>query len=208
MATRKRITCYDSMIVRCEWPTNDPLLIEYHDKEWGMPLHDDRKLFEFLLLDAFQAGLSWSIILKKRETLRRAFSGFDPVKISKYNNSKIEKLLKDPGIIRNRLKIESTISNAKSFLSVQEEFGSFDRYIWGFVNDKPIINHWKKISEIPARTSLSDQISKDLIHRGFRFVGSTIIYAHLQAIGIVNDHIVTCFRYKELCSEYKRNRKE
>ena len=186
------------MIVRCEWPTNDPLLIEYHDKEWGVPLHDDRKLFEFLLLDAFQAGLSWFIVLKKRESLRRAFSGFDPVKISRYNNSRIEKLLRDPGIIRNRLKIESTISNARSFLSLQKEFGSFDKYIWQFVNFKPIRNKWKTIQDIPAKSNESDEMSKDLKKRGFKFVGSTICYAFMQAAGMVNDHILRCYRYNEL----------
>jgi len=186
------------MIVRCEWPTNYPLLIEYHDKEWGVPLHDDRKLFEFLLLDAFQAGLSWSIILKKRESLRRALSGFDPVKISRYNNSRIEKLLRDPGIIRNRLKIESTISNARSFLSLQKEFGSFDKYIWQFVNFKPIRNKWKTIQDIPAKSSESDEMSMDLRKRGFKFVGSTICYAFMQAAGMVNDHTINCFRYKEI----------
>lgn len=185
------------MIVRCEWPTNDRLLIEYHDKEWGVPLHDDRKLFEFLLLDAFQAGLSWSIVLKKRENLRRAFSGFDPVKISRYNNSRIEKLLRDLGIIRNRLKIESAISNARSFLSVQKEFGSFDKYIWQFVNFKTIRNKWKTIQNIPAKSKESDQMSKDLMKRGFKFTGSTICYAFMQAAGMVNDHTINCFRYNE-----------
>ena len=185
------------MIVRCEWPSNDPLLIEYHDKEWGVPLHDDGKLFEFLVLDAFQAGLSWSIVLKKRETMRTAFSGFDPVKISRYDDSRIEKLLRDPGIIRNRLKIESTISNAKSFLSVQKEFGSFDEYIWRFVNFKPIRNKWRSIKDIPARSKESDEMSKELKKRGFRFVGSTICYAFMQAAGMVNDHTINCFRYNE-----------
>ncbi len=186
------------MIDRCEWPTNDPLLIEYHDKEWSVPLHDDRKLFEFLVLDGFQAGLSWSIILKKRETLRRAFSGFDPVKISRYNNSRIETLLRDPGIIRNRLKIESTISNARSFLSLQKEFGSFDKYIWQFVNFKPIRNKWKALQDIPAKSNESDEMSKDLRKRGFKFVGSTICYAFMQAAGMVNDHIIGCYRYNAL----------
>jgi len=160
------------------------------------------------VLESAQAGLSWSTILMNRENYRKAYDQFDPVKVSKYNDQKITKLLSNAGIVRNRKKIEASINNAKCFLAIQKEFGRFDRYIWGFVNDKPIINRWKKISEIPARTSLSDQISKDLIHRGFRFIGSTIIYAHLQATGIVNDHIVTCFRYKELCSEFKRNREE
>ena len=185
------------MIVRCEWPTNDPLLIEYHDKEWGVPLHDDRKLFEFLLLDAFQAGLSWSIVLKKRESLRRAFSGFDPAKISRYDNSNVEKLLQDPGVIRNRLKVESAISNARSFISVQKEFGSFDKFIWQFVNFETIRNKWRAIQSIPVKSKESDEMSKDLKKRGFKFVGSTICYAFMQAAGLVNDHTIDCFRYNE-----------
>jgi len=193
---------------RCPWRTTNEIYLRYHDEEWGTPVHDENRHFEFLVLESAQAGLSWSTILMKRENYRKAYDQFDPVKVSKYNDQKIRKLLSNAGIVRNRRKIEASINNAKCFLAIQKEFGSFDRYIWGFVNDKPIINRWKKISEIPARTSLSDQISKDLIYRGFRFVGSTIIYAHLQATGIVNDHIVTCFRYKELCSEYRRNRKE
>ena len=163
-----------------------------------MPLHDDRKLFEFLVLDAFQAGLSWSIILKKRENLREAFSGFDPQKISRYNNSNIEKLLQDSRIIRHRLKIESTISNARSLLSVQSELGSFDKYLWQFVNFKTIRNNWKTIQDIPAKSKESDEMSKDLRKRGFKFVGSTICYAFMQAAGMVNDHILRCYRYNEL----------
>jgi DNA-3-methyladenine glycosylase I len=186
------------MITRCEWVWHERLLIEYHDKEWGVPLHDDKLLFEFLVLDAFQAGLSWSIILKKRENFRRAFSDFDPFKIAKFNESKVDRLLQDSGIIRNKLKIESTISNAKSFLDVRKEFGSFDKYIWQFVNYTTIQNRWKSIKELPAKTDKSDLMSKDLRKRGFRFVGSTICYAFMQAAGMVNDHIINCFRYKEL----------
>jgi DNA-3-methyladenine glycosylase I len=183
---------------RCSWSESNDLYIEYHDKEWGTPVHDDRKHFEFLALESFQAGLSWLTILKKRENFRKAFNGFDPKKVAKYDKRKIERLMKDAGIIRNRMKIEATINNAKRFLEVQKEFGSFDDYIWRFTKGKPKINSWKKLSQIPATTKLSDEISKDLKERGFKFVGSTIIYAHLQAIGIVNDHVVGCFRYKEL----------
>ncbi|MBM4339530.1 MAG: DNA-3-methyladenine glycosylase I [Deltaproteobacteria bacterium] len=190
---------------RCPWPTTNEIYLRYHDEEWGTPVHDEKKHFEFLVLESAQAGLSWSTILMKRENYRKAYDHFDPVKVSKYNGQKIKKLLANPGIVRNRRKIEASINNAKCFLAIQKEFGSFDRYIWGFVNNRPVNNRLKKISEMPARTPLSDQISKDLINRGFRFVGSTIIYAHLQATGIVNDHLVSCFRYKELCSQYKRN---
>jgi DNA-3-methyladenine glycosylase I len=186
------------MITRCEWVSHDPLLIEYHDKEWGVPLHDDRLLFEFLVLDAFQAGLSWSIVLKKRENFRRAFSDFDPFKVAKFSKSRVDRLLQDSGIIRNRLKIESMISNAKSFLRVRKEFGSFDKYIWQFVNYETIQNRWKSIKNLPATTGGSDLMSKDLKKRGFRFVGSTICYSFMQAAGMVNDHVVDCFRYKEL----------
>lgn len=183
---------------RCEWTWYDPALVEYHDKEWGAPLHDDQRLFEFLMLDAFQAGLSWYIILKKRENFRQAFSGFNPVKVAKYNPAKIKHLLQDSGIIRNRLKIEATITNAKSFMKVQKEFGSFDEYIWKFVNHKTIKNRWKSLKEMPARTEGSDLMSKDLKKRGFKFVGSTICYAFMQAAGLVNDHIVKCYRYNEI----------
>ena len=186
------------MITRCEWVARDPLLIEYHDREWGVPVHDDRLLYEFLVLDAFQAGLSWSIVLKKRENFRRAFRDFDPFKIAKFNTAKVDRLLQDSGIIRNKLKIESTISNAKSFLDVREEFGSFDKYIWRFVNYRTIQNRWKSIKDVPAKTDESDLMSKDMKKRGFRFVGSTICYAFMQAAGLVNDHVVNCFRYKEL----------
>ena len=185
---------------RCPWQTTNEIYLRYHDEEWGTPVHDEKKHFEFLVLESAQAGLSWSTILMKRENYRKAYDQFNPVKVSKYDDRKIRELLSNAGIVRNRRKIEASINNAKCFLDVQKEFGSFDRYIWGFVNNKPIIHRLKKMSETPSRTSLSDEISKDLIRRGFRFVGSTIIYAHLQAIGIVNDHLTTCFRYKELCS--------
>jgi DNA-3-methyladenine glycosylase I len=191
---------------RCPWGTTNETYIRYHDEEWGTPVHEENKHFEFLVLESAQAGLSWSTILMKRENYRKAYDHFDPVRVSTYNDRKVNQLLSNAGIVRNRRKIETSINNAKCFLAVQKEFGSFDRYIWSFVNDRPIMNRWGKISEIPARTPLSDQISRDLIHRGFKFVGSTIVYAHLQATGIVNDHIVTCFRYRELSSEYYRNR--
>ena len=181
---------------RCDWPKGE-LMMEYHDKEWGKPLHDDVKLFEFLILDGFQAGLSWEIVLKKRENFRKAFSNFDPVKISRYNQKKINSLLNDAGIIRNRLKIESTIINAKKFLEVQKEFGSFDKYIWQFTNHKTIKNKFKTMNEIPAKTKESDEMSKTLKERGFKFIGSTICYAFMQAAGMVNDHMTYCFRYKK-----------
>lgn len=187
---------------RCEWPANEPILIKYHDKEWGAPLHNDRKLFEFLLLEGFQAGLSWLTIMRKRNNFRKAFDNFDFNKVAKYDKRKINSLLKDEGIIRNKLKIESAVTNAKAFIKVRKEFGTFDKYIWGFVNYKPIVNKLKSLKEIPAKTELSDLISKDLKNRGFKFVGSTIVYAHMQATGMVNDHIVTCFRYKELNHKY------
>ena len=183
---------------RCSWPSNDPLMIKYHDKEWGTPVHNDKKLFEFLQLEGMQAGLSWSTILNKRENFRKAFDNFDFNKIVRYNNRKIDSLLNDAGIIRNKLKIESAVSNAKAFLKVRKEFGTFDRYIWGFVDGKPVNNKFKSLKDIPAKTMLSDKISKDLKNRGFKFVGSTIVYAHMQATGMVNDHTIDCFRYKEL----------
>jgi DNA-3-methyladenine glycosylase I len=183
--------------IRCDW-AKKPLEIKYHDNEWGVPVHDDRKLFEFLVLDGFQAGLSWSTILLKRENFRRAFDDFDYQKIAHYNEKKIESLLQDAGIIRNKLKINAAISNAKAFLKVQEEFGSFDRYIWSFTDGKTIINQWKEMKEVPATSKESDAMSKDMKRRGFKFVGSTICYAFMQAAGMVNDHLVTCFRYKEV----------
>jgi DNA-3-methyladenine glycosylase I len=185
-------------ITRCPWPANDPLYIKYHDKEWGVPVHNDRKLFEFLLLEGFQAGLSWRTILVKRPNFRKAFDNFDFNIVAKYDKRKINSLMKDAGIIRNQLKINSAVSNAKAFIAVRKEFGTFNKYIWGFVNGKPIKNKFKSIKEVPARTELSDLISKDLKKRGFNFVGSTIVYAHMQATGMVNDHFVDCFRYNEL----------
>lgn len=186
-------------ICRCPWvDLTKPDYVAYHDEEWGVPVHDERKLFEFLTLEAAQAGLSWYTILRKRANYRKVFAGFDAQKVAKFTQAKIEKLLLDPGIVRNRLKVESAVKNARQFLKVQEEFGSFDTYIWRFVDGKPIVNKWKTLKDFPARTAVSDAISKDLKKRGFRFVGSTIIYAHMQATGMVNDHTVDCFRRKEL----------
>jgi DNA-3-methyladenine glycosylase I len=173
-------------------------MIKYHDKEWGVPIHNDRKLFEFLILEGFQAGLSWRTILYKRENFRKVFDNFDFNKVAKYDRRKINSLLKDEGIIRNKLKIEAAITNAKAFLQVRKEIGTFDKYIWGFVGGKPIQNKFKSLKELPARTELSDKISDDLKKRGFKFVGSTIVYAHMQATGMVNDHIVSCYRYGEI----------
>ena len=182
---------------RCEWCLKFDQYIEYHDKEWGVPTHDDRVHFEFLILEGAQAGLSWSTILKKREGYRKAFADFDPVKVARFTEAKLEKILLDPGIIRNRLKVFAAVNNAKRFLEVQKEFGSFDQYIWSFVKGKPIVNKWKSLSQIKPTTKESDALSKDLIARGFKFVGSTVMYAHMQACGLVNDHLVGCFRYKE-----------
>ena len=182
---------------RCGWAKKD-LDVEYHDTEWGVPVHDDRKLFEFLVLDAFQAGLSWSTILNKRENFRKAFDNFDYHKIAKYNQAKIDELLQNEGIIRNKLKINATITNAKAFIQVQNEFGSFDKYIWSFTGGKTIINSRKEMSDIPATSIESDAMSKDLKKRGFKFAGSTICYAIMQAAGMVNDHLVSCFRYNEI----------
>jgi len=183
---------------RCPWPSDDKLMIKYHDKEWGVPLHNDRKLFEFLILEGFQAGLSWRTVLHKRENFKKAFDNFDYNKVAKYDKRKVNSLLKDAGIIRNKLKIESAIANAKAFLLVRKEFRTFDKYIWSFVNGKPIHNKFKSLKELPAKTKLSDTISDDLKKRGFKFVGSTIVYAHMQATGMVNDHIVSCYRRNEL----------
>jgi DNA-3-methyladenine glycosylase I len=186
-------------IKRCDWvPLDNPLYVKYHDEEWGVPVHDDRLLFEFLLLEGAQAGLSWLTVLKKRENYREAFDQFDPSKVALYGNEKIEELLQNPGIIRNRRKVEAAVSNARAFLEVQAKYGSFDSYIWNFVDGKPLVNKWKSIKEVPPKTSLSDTISKDLLKKGFKFVGSTIVYAHMQATGMVNDHTIDCFRYKEL----------
>ena len=184
---------------RCAWVSIDnPLMVEYHDREWGVPLHEDRGHFEFLVLEAAQAGLSWSIVLKKREGYRRAFSQFDPEKVARFTERRVQKLLLNPAIIRNRLKIESAIRNARAFLAVQEEFGSFDAYCWRFVDGRPKLNRWKGERQIPATSPESDVFSKDLKRRGFSFVGSTVIYAHMQAVGMVNDHLVDCFRYREI----------
>ncbi len=184
--------------VRCGWASGGELTIRYHDKEWGVPVHDDATLFEFLILEGAQAGLSWNTILNKRENYRTAFAGFDPRRVARFDRHKIEKLMRDPGIVRNRLKIVSAVENAKAFLRVQKEFGSFDRYIWQFVGGKPIVNRWKSPRQMPASTAESDAMSKDLKRRGFKFVGSTICYAFMQAVGMVNDHAVDCFRYKAL----------
>jgi DNA-3-methyladenine glycosylase I len=180
---------------RCEWTGAKELEVAYHDTEWGVPLHDEQKLFEFLVLEGMQAGLSWSTILNKRENFRAAFHHFDVARVARYTQRDIERLLQNAGIIRNRLKIAATINNAQRFIEVQNEFGSFDAYIWRFVDGKPIKNGWRSMKEIPAKTPLSDAISKDLLKRGFKFVGSTIVYAHMQATGMVNDHTVDCFRY-------------
>ncbi|SFS54505.1 DNA-3-methyladenine glycosylase I [Lutibacter maritimus] len=183
---------------RCNWCGTDPLYIEYHDTEWGVPIYEDAKLFEFLILETFQAGLSWITILRKRENFRAALDNFDYKLISNYNQTKIDELLLNAGIIRNKLKIKATITNAQAFMQIQNEFGSFSTYIWSFVNNVPIKNSWNSMSDVPATTVLSDTISKDLKKRGFKFVGSTVIYAHMQATGMVNDHIKDCFRYQEV----------
>lgn len=185
-------------LTRCAWLGDNPLMLAYHDEEWGVPLHEDLRHFEFLVLDAFQAGLSWAIVLKKREGFRKALDGFDPKKIARYTKRSVERLVKDAGIIRNRQKIEATISNAKAFLRIQEEFGSFDEFIWRLAGGKTKQNRWRTLERLPASTKQSDQMSKALKERGFKFVGSTICYAYMQAAGMVNDHIVKCFRYKEL----------
>lgn len=183
---------------RCSWCLGDPLYERYHDTEWGVPLREDTALFEFLTLECFQAGLSWITILRKRENFRKAFDLFDYKKIAHYDQDKIESLLQDPGIVRNRLKVEAAVSNARAFMEVQKEFGSFSEYIWGFVGHRPIKNSWTEPKEVPATTPLSDQIGKELKKRGFKFVGSTVIYAHMQATGMVNDHQTHCFRYEEV----------
>ena len=182
---------------RCPWCLKFDEYIRYHDEEWGIPVHDDQVHFEFLILEGAQAGLSWSTILKKRDGYRKAFSGFDPNKVAKYTPARIEKLLHDPGIVRNRLKVAAAVNNAKRFLEIQKEFGSFDVYIWSFVGGKPKVNKWKTLKEVPATTAESDALSKDLMKRGFKFVGSTVIYAHMQACGLVNDHLIDCWKYKD-----------
>lgn len=183
---------------RCWGVIEDQLMRDYHDREWGTPVHDDRKQFEFLVLEGMQAGLNWMMILRKRQAFRRAFKDFDPKKVARFTERDVARLLQDPGIVRNRLKIEAAIHNARRFLELQKEFGSFDRYIWGFVNGRPVQSRLRSFAEMPARTPLSDRISQDLKARGFRFVGSTIVYSHLQATGIVNDHLAGCFRNREI----------
>ncbi len=196
MAKQNLMTKQNFKVERCGWCVSDPIYIKYHDEEWGVPVHDDQKHFEFLILEGAQAGLSWLTILKRREGYRKAFCHFDVNKVARLKQKDIEKLIKNEQIIRNRLKIESTVSNAKAFLEVQEEFGSFDQYCWSFVDGKPIINKRKSLKDIPPTSKESDAWSKDLKQRGFKFVGSTIIYAHMQAVGMVNDHLISCFRYK------------
>jgi DNA-3-methyladenine glycosylase I len=194
------------MKTRCGWGEMNPLMRRYHDSEWGVPQHEDRVLFEFLILEGAQAGLSWNTILQRRENYRKAFDNFDPARIAAYGAQKAKRLLSDPGIIRNRLKIQATIGNAKAFLAVQKEFGSFDAYLWNFVKQVPLRGAWKDHKQVPAKTDISDQMSKDLKRRGFSFVGSTICYAYMQAIGMVNDHIVTCYRYRELATKARRHK--
>lgn len=187
-------------LTRCAWAGRNPLLIDYHDREWGVPTHDDRRHFEFLVLEAAQAGLSWAVVLSKREGYRRAFAGFEPEAVARFDARKVARLLGDPGIIRNRRKIEAAVTNARAFLRVQEEFGSFDEYCWRFVDGRPKINRWARATDVPATSPESDAFSRDLKRRGFSFVGSTVIYAHMQAVGMVNDHVTACFRHRELCA--------
>lgn len=187
-------------MTRCGWAANE-LAIEYHDTEWGVPLHDENRLFEFLILEGAQAGLSWDTVLRKRENYRAALDGFDPVQVARYTEPKIAELLVNEGIIRNRLKVRSAVQNAKAFLKVQDKFGGFDGYVWSFVDGRPVVNRWNSISEVPVSTETSDRLSKDLKKRGFNFVGSTICYAFMQATGMVNDHVITCFRHSEVGGE-------
>ena len=182
---------------RCAWAA-DPLMEKYHDEEWGVPVREDRKHFEFLVLESAQAGLSWRTVLRKRENYRKAFAGFDPVKVARFNRAKIQKLLNNPGIIRNRLKVEAAVHNARRFLEVQKEFGAFSKYLWGFMGNRTKVNRWKTLKELPAKTVDSDRLNVDLKKRGFKFLGSTVLYSHLQAVGLINDHIITCFRYQQL----------
>jgi DNA-3-methyladenine glycosylase I len=186
------------MPARCAWAGDDPLMIAYHDLEWGVPVHDDRTLFEFLILEGAQAGLTWSTILRKREGYRRAFAGFDPGQVARFDEERVRELLADPGIVRNRRKIEAAVGNARAFRTVQEEHGSFDAYIWRFVGGAPAQNRWRSLAELPAQTPESQAMSRDLVRRGFRFVGPTICYAFMQAVGMINDHVVDCFRHAEL----------
>lgn len=188
------------MISRCPWCGDDPLYVAYHDREWGVPVHDDRRLFEFLILEGAQAGLSWITILKKRDNYRKAMDGFDIATVAAYGEAEVARLLNDPGIVRNRLKIRATIANARAVLAIQKEFGSFSEYLWRFVDHRPLLNHWRTLSEVPARTTLSDAIGKDLKKRGCSFVGSTIIYSLMQATGMVNDHLIDCFRHREIAA--------
>jgi DNA-3-methyladenine glycosylase I len=188
------------MPTRCAWAGEDPLYIAYHDLEWGVPVHDDRALFEFLILEGAQAGLSWSTILRKREGYRRAFSRFDPQQVARFDEARVQELLADPGIVRNRRKVEATVANARAFLKIQAEHGSFEAYVWGFVGGAPVLNRWQSLEEIPAQTPASQEFSRDLARRGFRFVGPTICYAFMQAVGMVNDHVVSCFRHAELAT--------
>jgi DNA-3-methyladenine glycosylase I len=187
-------------LTRCTWPGADPLMLAYHDQEWGVPVHDDRRLFEHLILGGAQAGLSWRTILHKREGYRRAFAGFDPAAVARFGPRDCRRLLADPGIVRNRLKIASVLTNARQFLLVQREFGSFDHYLWAFVDHAPVHNAWRSLAQLPARSSVSDRLSRDLLQRGFKFVGSTICYAIMQAVGLVNDHTTDCFRHAELAA--------
>ena len=183
---------------RCGWAGSDPLYVAYHDEEWGVPVHDDGTMFEFLILEGFQAGLSWLTILRKREAFRAAFAGFEAARVARFDRRKLERLLQNPGIVRNRLKVEAARKNARAFLDVQKEFGSFHAYLWAFVGGRPKKNRWKTLAEVPAHTPESDAMSKDLKQRGFSFVGSTICYAHMQAVGMVNDHLTDCFRYRQV----------
>ncbi|MGH7828700.1 MAG: DNA-3-methyladenine glycosylase I [Candidatus Binatia bacterium] len=191
------------MHIRCAW-ARTPLGIAYHDAEWGVPVHDDPVFFEFLTLEGAQAGLSWETILKKREAYRDAFDGFDPARVARFTPARVERLLRDPGIVRNRLKVESAVGNARAFLAIQEECGSFDAYVWSFVGGAPRVNGWRRLQAVPARTPESDALSRDLLRRGFRFVGSTICYAFMQAVGLVNDHTINCFRYRACQSDRRR----
>jgi DNA-3-methyladenine glycosylase I len=198
LKTELKVRVVEAMKPRCRWCGSDPLYVRYHDEEWGVPVHDDRTLFEFLILEGAQAGLSWITILRKRDAYREAFANFDARNVARIDGRRQRALMKNPGIVRNRLKIESTVTNAQAFLAVQKEFGSFDRYLWAFVGGRPIVNRWKQMKQVPARTAESDALSKDLQQRGFRFVGSTIMYAFMQAVGMANDHTVDCFRYRPL----------
>jgi DNA-3-methyladenine glycosylase I len=188
------------MPTRCAWAGDDPLYIAYHDLEWGVPVHDDRRLFEFLILEGAQAGLSWSTILRKREGYRQAFAGFDPQEVARFDETRIRELLADPAIVRNRRKVEAAVANARAFLAIREEYGSFDAYVWGFVGGAPVQNRWQSLAELPAQTPVSQALSRDLARRGFRFVGPTICYAFMQAVGMVNDHVVGCFCHAELAA--------